>query len=1141
MATAGTLEYLISIDNSSVQSGLANAESKVKGFGNKLSAWTVAKGQLIGRLVERAGASTLNFVKGSIEESRGFDKSMSQVAATLGKTVDQMNKEVKSTTVMFGKEAKQFTGNLTEFARFMGQNTQYTAEQAADALNYMALAGYDTEKSMRMLPTVLNLASAGNMDLARASDMVTDAQSALGLTIEQTEGLVDKMAKTASKTNTSVEQLGDAMLTVGGTAKMMGSGSIDATTELSMALGVLADNGIKGSEGGTALRNVLLSLTAPTDKAAKKLKELGVEVFDSEGNMKDLPFILQDINEATKDMTQEERTDFLSTVFNKRDLKAIEALLGTDMSRWEELYSQIGNADGAAAEMAETQLDNLEGDLTKFQSALSEAKLSIADKLTPTLRKFTQKGTVWVQRLTNAFNEKGFAGALKEARKLTKEFIAESLGIGSDSSWSEIGKAAASKIKNGITNAFKNAKIKIADILGVEDAENATWSDIAKKTAERIKGKFSEYKVKIADLLGVEEPEDATWGDIAGKIVERIKGKINDAKIKIADILGIEDAEDATWGDIAGNIIERIKAKFSAAKIKIADMLGVEDAEDATWGDIAGKITERIKGKIGEAKIKIADLLGIEEPENATWSDIGGKITTRIKAKIGEAKLKIADLLGIEEPGDATWGDIAGKIKERLVAGLSSIKIKAADILGIENPEDATWADIGKNIMDGLTKYISNKGSFLKQLVLGDEYNEESTWMDVGKKITGWLDEAFADGGILDALLGNATDKAAAIATFAGNLISGIAGWISTHSSDVAEMVGNVVGALAQAAPKIAEALSSIFQDSGFQDAFSKLIVAAFEASMEILGSLFEMLGDVIGKAIFGEEWYEMKKKEKERVLSETGSYQEGNEDWNAKAEAIDEKYNMRITEGTDSTGAQTDAMTATMMHLGITGGMPTWWSEYGQLKNLVDLRNIASGAGNEYLYEAATAGLQAYGEGWKNGLRQDELTAAINEAMGAIEPPEITPEIELPDSEINKVIGIFDGVQLSIPVVFTFPNGTTLGNTGGGHDGGHDLSGAGTGFAKGEWDVPNDMVAKLHRNEMVLNATQARQYREGNVGSDNSEVVGAIQSLKNTMANLQLVVGRKTFGRAVVNYGGSRMSDYIGGSESRLATGYGT
>ena len=143
-----------------------------------------------------------------------------------------------------GSEAAETYSQLRSFAMEMGATTAFSATEASNALNYMALAGYDAETSMAMLPNVLNLAAAGGIDLASASDMVTDAQSALGLTLDETSVMVDQMAMAASKSNTSVAQLGEAFLTVGGTAKNLAGG----TTELSTMLGVLADNGIKGSE-----------------------------------------------------------------------------------------------------------------------------------------------------------------------------------------------------------------------------------------------------------------------------------------------------------------------------------------------------------------------------------------------------------------------------------------------------------------------------------------------------------------------------------------------------------------------------------------------------------------------------------------------------------------------------------------------------------------------------------------------------------------------------------------------------------------------------------------------------------------------------------------------------------------------------
>lgn len=177
--------------------------------------------------------AVIGFGKSAVNAGMSFDSSMSQVAATMGYSLEELN------TV--GSEASATFEQLSTFAQEMGSTTAFSASEAADALNYMALAGYDAETSMQMLPNVLNLAAAGGIDLASASDMVTDAQSALGLSLDETSIMVDQMAAAASKSNTSVQQLGDAFLTIGANAKSLSGG----TTELATALGILADNGIK--------------------------------------------------------------------------------------------------------------------------------------------------------------------------------------------------------------------------------------------------------------------------------------------------------------------------------------------------------------------------------------------------------------------------------------------------------------------------------------------------------------------------------------------------------------------------------------------------------------------------------------------------------------------------------------------------------------------------------------------------------------------------------------------------------------------------------------------------------------------------------------------------------------------------------
>ena len=385
MAKAGTLEYDIVANSSGLAGGLKNAESKVQGFGNKLSSWAIAKGSVLGNVWTKAGEMVVDFVKDSVQESMNFDKAMSQVAATMGKSTSEI-------------------GELSAFARKMGAETAFSATEAAEALNYMALAGYDSNTSMQMLPTVLNLAAAGGLQLATASDMVTDAQSALGLSLEETSTMVDQMAKASSKSNTSVGQLGEAFLTIGATARNVKGG----TAELATVLGVLADNGIKGSEGGTHLRNAILSLQTPTKDGTIALQKLGMsyaDMYDDAGNMRALPEIFQQMSSAMEGMNQQQKDAIISGLFNKTDLAAVNALLGTTTERWNELGESIGDSAGAAEQMANTQLDNLAGDVTIFNSALGEARLALMEGITPALRSVVQFGTKAMTGLAKGFTK----------------------------------------------------------------------------------------------------------------------------------------------------------------------------------------------------------------------------------------------------------------------------------------------------------------------------------------------------------------------------------------------------------------------------------------------------------------------------------------------------------------------------------------------------------------------------------------------------------------------------------------------------------------------------------------------------------------------------------------------------------------
>lgn len=359
---------------------IASAGEKIKTAGDNIS----NAGQKL--MPVTAGVAGLGTA--AVTTAANFESAMSQVQATMGITKDSMS-------TVDGQSVNTMN-TLSELAKKMGAETAFSASECAEALNYLALAGYDTEQMCDTLPTVLNLAAAGDIELASASDMVTDAMSALGMGVDEAGTMVDQMAKTASTTNTSVAQLGEGILTIGATAKSIKGG----TAELNTALGILANNGIKGAEGGTHLRNIILSLQNPTDKAALAMEELGLQVYDSEGNMRSMNDILGDLNSGMDGMTAAEKSNIIGKIFNKTDLSSVNALLANTGSTWDDLQKSITDSGGAAGQMADTQLDNLQGQITILKSALEGLAISFGELLMPAIKQIVG----WVQKFVDWLN-----------------------------------------------------------------------------------------------------------------------------------------------------------------------------------------------------------------------------------------------------------------------------------------------------------------------------------------------------------------------------------------------------------------------------------------------------------------------------------------------------------------------------------------------------------------------------------------------------------------------------------------------------------------------------------------------------------------------------------------------------------------
>ena len=355
--------------------------------------------------VKRLAQEMINLSKEILDIGANFETSMAQVAATSGMTATDVSSRISEYQ------------DLVDAAKEAGLTTIYSASEAGEALNYLALAGYNVEQSIATMPDILTIAAAGAMDLGRASDMVTDAMNALDLNIEDTTDFIDKMAKTAQSSNTNVEQLGGAILTVGGTATVLAGG----VTELDTALGLLANSGIKARVGGTALRQILLNLTAPAKQGAEMIEQLGLEVFDLEGNMRPLKDIFTDLNDILSDFSDQQRMEALNAIFDKRQIRAANALMQATGEKWDILETKISNATGAAERMAETMRSNLNGALNIAKSNLENLAITLYDGVVKNITDLVKEAIPKLQELNKVLASPEVQARLKDISAKLKE------------------------------------------------------------------------------------------------------------------------------------------------------------------------------------------------------------------------------------------------------------------------------------------------------------------------------------------------------------------------------------------------------------------------------------------------------------------------------------------------------------------------------------------------------------------------------------------------------------------------------------------------------------------------------------------------------------------------------------------------
>ena len=352
-----------------VSKSLEDVSKKMRGIGDSVS-------NVGGMLTTGITVPVMGIVGAATSVGNEFEAQMSRVQAIAGATGEELDK-------------------LTDQAIELGAQTSFSSSEAAEGMENLASAGFTTSEIMEAMPGLLDLAASSGAELATASEIAASAIRGFGLEASQSGHVADVFAEASARTNAQVEDMGEAMKYIAPVANTMGL----KIEEVSAAIGIMSDAGIKGSQAGTSLRGALTRLTKPTDKMVDVMNDLGLSFYDNEGKMKSLKDMIAMLEEATAGLTEEEQQYALTTLFGTESLSGILALISRGPEELGSLTKSFENCDGAAKGMADTMLNNTSGAIEEMSGAIESIAIKIQQILAPYIVELANK----VQELANKF------------------------------------------------------------------------------------------------------------------------------------------------------------------------------------------------------------------------------------------------------------------------------------------------------------------------------------------------------------------------------------------------------------------------------------------------------------------------------------------------------------------------------------------------------------------------------------------------------------------------------------------------------------------------------------------------------------------------------------------------------------------
>lgn len=650
--------------------------------------WSNAFSVLLGNMLTEVVSQAKNAAGAVLDIGMNFESGMSKVQAISGASGEDL-------------------AALTDKAKEMGAKTKFSATESAEAMQYMAMAGWKTGDMLNGIEGIMNLAAASGEDLATTSDIVTDALTAFGLSAQDSTHFADVLAQASSNANTNVGMMGETFKYVAPVAGAMGYSAEDVAT----AVGLMANSGIKASQAGTSLRTILTRMAKPTKEVQTAMDQLGVSVIDSDGNMKSLHEIMDDLRSGFSGLSEAEKVNMAATLGETDGMSGLLAIVNASDGDYQKLTDSINNCSGAAESMAETMQDNLEGQLTILGSTAESLALEIYESVKGPLTDMTKLGIDAVSNLTEGFETGGVMGMIDAAGQMASAF-AENLpsiieqGLPLVEGFTENLRSNAGKLVDGGIDLI----LKLAQ--GLMDGLPAMLQYVP------------QIIINIAGIINDNAPKLLMAG--VQLIVVLGKGLIQAIPDLIAALPQIIQAIVSTlqafnWVNsgiyiitlLRNGIISMVGAIASAAVEIVKAIVGAIQSLPQKLLEIAKKagegISSGLKGMLGAIKGAATSIL----------SGIVSALTSLPSKLLGLAKNGAQSI--VKGFTGQSWGNIGKNIITGITAGITGSVGKLAeaaknaakkafdaakDFLGIHSPSKLMRDVIGKNMIAGFESGI---------------------------------------------------------------------------------------------------------------------------------------------------------------------------------------------------------------------------------------------------------------------------------------------------------------------------------------------------------------------------------------------------------------------------------------------------